>query len=332
MNRIRVGLIGVGRAGRVHATNLTRNVGGAELVAVASRDADAAGAFASDFGAEASSVADLINGDSVDAVLITTATELHAELTVRCAEAGKHVFSEKPIAMTAAQGREVAAAVRASGIVYQLGYMHRYDPDLMELRELVASRELGAPTILRSITRAPGRAPAWVTDPDGPGLIAEIASHDLDAVRWLAGAEFEAVMTQATDIRSPEHGAESYLITGRLDSGALFAVEMECGVGYGYDSRVEVGFASGVALAGTPAHPGVRVAGGERRASGRTYASWAERFAAGFDAQLRSFVTSVSDGRPASPSAEDGVRVLEAVEAAQRSHRSGAMEQVQRLG
>ena len=128
-----------------------------------------------------------------DAVVITSPTFTHADLVVAAAGAGKHVLCEKPLALTLEECDRIEAAVDEAGVVFEMGFMRHFDPPFMEADRLLREGKVGAPVIMRSLTRGPGLPPPWANDPlTSNGMLAEVNSHDFDTVRWLMGSEIPA--------------------------------------------------------------------------------------------------------------------------------------------
>ena len=154
---LRIGVIGVGRIGRMHAELLARRVPGAAVAAVYDAHGEAARDVAERLGVPAADSADeLLHAADVDAVAICSSTDTHADLLVAAAGAGKAVFCEKPMALTLADADRAIAATRAAGVVLQVGFNRRFAPDWAAARTLLEEGRLGTPRLLRSVTRDPG--------------------------------------------------------------------------------------------------------------------------------------------------------------------------------
>lgn len=330
MSRVRMGLIGAGRAGRYHGANIQDWVPEAELAGVTDSDDAAALAAALELGLApwVGGVRAMLQSDGVDAVCITTPTPSHAELVVAAARAGKHIFCEKPLAISLADGAAMLDAVEQAGVKFQIGFMRRFDLEFQAARAALASGELGRIMLIRSVGRGPALPPEWVCDPDASnGFLAEINSHDFDTVRWLGGTEIRRVFAQAAALKAVKlvdrypGFYDNAVVVGELAGGALFVVDGSCPVEYGYDARVEVLAACGVVHAGDTARSGPQVtsvAGAVRSA----YRGWQDRFQAAFVGELRHFAACVQDGISPDPGILDGWRVLQVIHAVRESLRT----------
>ena len=253
-SQVKVGLIGAGRIGRVHAENLARRVPNAHLVALADVVEDAARQLASD--CQIPSVYNdpraLLDDPQIDAVIICSSTDTHARLIEDSAAANKHVFCEKPIALDLAQIDHALAAVDPAGVKHQVGFKRRFDPSFKRLRELVATGALGQPHLLRITSRDPAPPPIAYVKASG-GIFLDMAIHDFDMARYLIGSEVDEVFAAGSVLINPEIGQvgdlDTAVTTLRFANGALGAIDNSRRAVYGYDQRVEVFGSGGMALA-----------------------------------------------------------------------------------
>lgn len=253
---VRLGLIGAGRIGTSHAAIAAHHVPGARLVAVADPVEIAATRLAGDLGADAVDAATLLARPDVDAVLVTAPARHHADLVVAAATAGKHVFCEKPMALSLPDADRAVAAAEQAGVVLQVGFNRRFAPGFAAARAAVDAGRVGTPQLLRSLTRDPGpftadpaRIPQWT-------IFFETLIHDFDTLCWLnPGARPVAVHAFADALVAPEAKAAGHLdtavVTIRFDNGAVATAEASFSALYGYDVRGEVFGSAGMVTAGT---------------------------------------------------------------------------------
>jgi scyllo-inositol 2-dehydrogenase (NAD+) len=328
MTRLRVGLVGAGRAGAVHAANLADYVARAEVAVVVDERREAAEELAGSFGAAA--FVDLEDAlGRVDAFVISTPTFTHRELAVRAAEAGKHIFCEKPMALTVAECDEMTAAADGAGVLLQIGFMRRFQPEFVEARRRIEAGDVGAPMVIKSLTRGPGLPPPWAWDIErSNGMLAEVNSHDFDCVRWLAGAEIERVYAEVTHLKGRERGVDvddfydSAVVSLRFDNGAVGTIDGTCPADYGYDARVEVVCSRGLLVVGDLR--GTAIVEVRDRDVGTVtplHRTWPDRFRDAYRAQVRAFVDSALAGEPPAVTGADGRAAVAAVRAANRSWR-----------
>ncbi|MBM4466708.1 MAG: oxidoreductase, partial [Chloroflexi bacterium] len=259
MNPVRVCLVGVGRAGMVHATNFKDNVPGASLSAIVDADLELAQARGKELGVDLvfSNIHRALEEAEIDAVCITTPTFTHAEIAIAAARAGVHIFCEKPMALTLQEADAMIEAADEAGVKLQIGFMRRFDPLFVTAKERIQGGEIGRPVVIRSLTRGPGLPPRWACDPrTSNGMLAEVNSHDFDTLRWLADSEFERIWAEANtlkcyDLKEEFPGFYDHAIVSlRLKNGTLGIIDGSCPVDYGYDARAEVLGSEGVILIG----------------------------------------------------------------------------------
>ncbi len=339
MERVRVCLVGAGRAGLVHGRNLVR-LSEAQLVAVVDEEGAARDRACAELGARGfRSLEEALERAAVDAVCVATPTFAHRDAVVLAADAGKHVFCEKPLALTLTQAQEMLQATRRAGVVLQVGFMRRFDPEFRAARECVASGELGRLVFVRSITRGPGLPPRWAWDPaKGIGLLAEVCSHDFDTLRWLSGSEFRSVFARVAVRKAREAAVEQpgfydvALVTAELEDGTLGSVEGACPVDYGYDARLEVLGTEGMLAVGSVGPGTYTQVTRDGRVVQHTFRSWRDRFQEAYRAEMWHFLQCVREGRTPEVTGLDGLRALEAALAAVESARSGQPQLVGRGG
>lgn len=225
--KARLVVVGLGRIGRLHASNLAGRVPGAELVGAVDAVERVARAVGDEHGVPWSTSLDGL-ATECDGVVIAAPTALHADLVERLAAAGRHVFCEKPLGFDLDAAGRALCAVEAAGVELQVGFQRRFDPDWLSLRELLTSGELGQLQLFRCShrnTREP-EATAQLGD-----LFVDVAIHDLDAARWLAG--------EVTELYAQER-LGSATIALRFESGALGLIDVSRRAGYGFDCSGEV--------------------------------------------------------------------------------------------
>ena len=190
-NKVRIGLLGAGRIGKLHGENLAHAVPNADLYAVADPFMnDATRAWAADMGIEKCyDDPEMIFGDpTIEAVFICSSTATHADFIMRAAQTGKHIFCEKPIDTKLAKIEEALAAVKKAGVKLQIGFVRRFDHNHKAVRDTVASGKLGKPNLIKVTSRDPDHQPMSYIKVSG-GIFMDMTIHDFDMVRYLAGSE-----------------------------------------------------------------------------------------------------------------------------------------------
>lgn len=320
---VRVGLIGAGAIGRLHARHLASRVPGAELVAVADVDLAAAQGCATEHGTSrvVQNYGELVADPAVDAVVIASPGYVHAEQIEAAAAAGKHIFTEKPLDCDLAKIDRALAAVARAGVTLQVGFNRRFDVNFRQARDAIVAGAIGRPYLLHIASRDPLLPPAH--DHDIPGwMFFDTTVHDFDMARHLIGDEVTEVRALAGAYVHDGGAVDTALITLRFAGGALATID-NSQAAYGYDQRLEVlGSEGGVSVGNDLGH---RVAlsdkSGVHDAGPRTF--FAERYAESYVAELAAFIDCVLDGGEPLVTGADGRAAVVLALAAQRSHLDG---------
>ena len=244
--KLGVGVIGLGRMGQIYARHLASEPR-AKVVCVSDVVADRADALAAEYDAErwTTDYRELLDDGRIQAVFVTSPTSTHREVVVAAAEAGKAVFCEKPIALSLEDTDLMIAAIERTGILFQAGFMRRFDRGYAAAREQIQSGAIGTPVTFKSIGRDPFCPDLEYARPSvSGGLILDMAIHDFDLGRWLMDAEVERVYTEGGTLAFPQLNdvgdIDNAVVNMRFESGALGNVEVSRNACYGYDIRTEV--------------------------------------------------------------------------------------------
>ncbi len=332
VNTVRFCLIGTGRAGLVHANNVAKRIPNASLVALcdASRETvDGVGdqfAIATRYTDYREAVADT----NVDAVIIVTPTFLHRDIACAAAEHGKHIFLEKPMAITVAECEAINAAVAKAKVRLQIGFMRRFDEGFLRAKAIIDAGELGRVMLVKSTGRGPGLPPPWIYAIEkSNGILAEVNSHDFDSVRWLVGSDIARVYAEAGNYKCLDAANEypdfydNAVVSLRFADGTIGTIDGTCPAHYGYDARVEVLCAKGVLFIGHTAQPGVTHVTVEGQVVGDAVKSWRNLFKDAYLAEMEDFIDCILQGRQPRVTGVDGLKAVEAVIAANRSIMTG---------
>jgi predicted dehydrogenase len=325
-------VIGTGRAGLVHARNLKSRIPGGDLVALCDADPKALETAGRELDVDTldTDYRQAVRRDDLDAVIIVTPAFLHRDVACQAAAAGKHVFLEKPMAVDVDQCREIIAAVDSAGVKLQIGFMRRFDARFLEAKKILDSGELGRVTVIKSTGRGPGLPPPWIYDVDSSnGILAEVNSHDFDAVRWLAGSDFARVYAEAANFKCLEvkdrhpRFYDNAVVNLRLESGALGSIDGACPAGYGYDARAEILCENGLLQIGATQEHGLTRVERDGRVTASAVKSWRNLFQDAYVAELEHFIDCVEQNTEPRATGHDGLKALQAVVAANRSIHEG---------
>ena len=316
---LRVGVIGAGIMGADHANTLRRSVRGAEVTAVA--DVDLARAEAAAEGATAYDDAfALIADPAVDAVVIASHDPVHAVQVVAAVRAAKAVLCEKPLAPTLAEGRQVLREIGATGeALLSLGFMRRFDPGYVQLRQAIDDGSIGAPVLVHNVSRGVSSAPNATSEFSITGS----AIHECDVVPWLLRSPVVEVswIAPRRSSQANEGLQDPQLIHLRTADGVLSTVETFLNARYGYVMRCEVVGENGTISLTEPAR--VVVEGELKRSTGYA-ADWRPRFADAYRLELQAWIDSVLAGAPTPlATGRDGVAASAVAEAVIASMHDG---------
>ena len=335
---IRFCLIGVGRAGLVHARNLRHRITSGNLVALCDPNRVAMDEAAAELGVSHcfTDYREACASDAFDAVIIVTPTHLHELIACEAAAQGKHVFLEKPMALTIDECCRINEAVRQAGVTLQIGFMRRFDEGFRRAHELLAWGEMGRVMVIKSTGRGPGLPPPWIYDiQKSNGILAEVNSHDFDSIRWLVGSDIAQVFAMAGNFKCLDAKEEwplfydNAVVNLRFEDGTLGVVDGTCPCGYGYDARVEILCEKGLIQIGSVAEAGVTQVHLNGAVETRAVRSWRTLFKDAYIAEMEHFIQSVTNGTPPMVNGDDGLKAVAAVVAANRSILDGAPVRVE---
>lgn len=318
---LRIGLLGCGRIGQVHARSISQ-IDGAIVGALADALPEAAKALATQTGATVLSSEDLIDGNDVDAVVIGTPTDTHYELIHAAARAGKAVFCEKPVDMSADRIRDCIKAIETAGVPFMTAFNRRFDPNFADVQTRIRNGEIGAVEIVTIQSRDPSPPPISYIKSSG-GLFRDMMIHDLDMARFLLGEEPVSVYAVGSALIDPEIGRAGDVDTAAVmlttASGKICQISNSRRASYGYDQRIEVHGAKGMLRAENILENTVEIASGSgfRKAPAKHF--FLERYEVAYRAEMQHFVQSVLDRTPLSPSIKDGLRAQILADAAANS-------------
>jgi myo-inositol 2-dehydrogenase/D-chiro-inositol 1-dehydrogenase len=307
---VRIGVVGVGRIGRMHAELLARQVPGAELAMVHDAFAATADAVGAELGVPAAASAEeLLGSPDVDAVAICASTDTHADLLVAAARAGKAAFCEKPISLDLAEVDRALAAVEDAGIAVQIGFNRRFDPAHQSVAQAVADGTIGDVHLVRISSRDPAPPPLEYVRGSG-GIFLDMTIHDFDMARYVTGSEVVEVYACGALRVDPSFAeaddVDTAVVTLTHANGCLTVIDNSREAVYGYDQRVEAFGALGMAASENPlAHTGiVRTVQGTSAPALPHF--FLDRYVPSYLREWDAFVAAVRDGATPAVTAADG--------------------------
>jgi scyllo-inositol 2-dehydrogenase (NAD+) len=329
MRKLGVGVLGVGEMGRRHAENIRRLVPGARLVAVADVAATRAKEVAARLEIEHSfgSFEDMLAHKDIDCVVIAAPDKFHAQAIRTAAAAQKHIFSEKPLALSLADARAALDAVAQAGVHLQVGFMRRYDPAYAAAMKRIEAGEIGEPVIFKSIGRDKDAPPisAYQSKLNGM-LLYNNTIHDFDLARWLMQDEVTEAHTYATVAIRPDVAQYGDIVASVVNlkyrRGAIGNIESFVQSTYGYDIRTEIVGSAGSILVGSIQQT-VAIFLTKNGGTQTLADHFLTRFTDAYVAEVRDFVDNMLNDRPPRVTGDDGLRALEIAVAAENSYREG---------
>ncbi|GAB5511445.1 MAG: inositol 2-dehydrogenase [Hyphomicrobiales bacterium] len=322
---LKIGLLGCGRIGQVHARSI-KALKNAKLVAVSDFFEEAAASLADEMGAEVRSTEAILVSDDIDAVIIGTPTDTHFDIIQGAAKAGKAVFCEKPVDMSADRIRDCIKAVEAAGVPFFTAFNRRFDPNFAAIQSRIAAGEIGDVEIVTILSRDPSPPPLSYVKSSG-GLFRDMMIHDFDMARFMLGEEPVQVFAVGSALVDPEVGTlgdvDTAAVTLTTATGKICQISNSRRATYGYDQRLEVHGSKGMLRAENKLENAVEVAteAGFRRAP--TLNFFLERYEAAYLAEMAGFVDAVLAKHAVSPSIHDGLRAQVIADAATHSWQSG---------
>ncbi|WP_394275110.1 Gfo/Idh/MocA family protein [Luteococcus sp.] len=310
---VRIGLIGAGGMGRAHVERITHELAGAEVVAIADINLEAAKAVAEPLGAKAyADGRELIADPDVDAILVATFGKVHEESLIPAIEAGKYILCEKPLSTTAESCERIMAAEQKAGKkLVTVGFMRRFDQGYREMKELLEAGDLGYATLVHNRHRNPSVPEGYVSRM----AIDDTAIHEIDTMRWLLGEEIVEARVDRPRFTSKrfEHLNDPIVVVMKTESGVLIDDEVNVNIQFGYSIECELVMEAGTARLGDQEKIHVRDGHGDRN---KICSSHIDRFHSAFNQEVQEWIRAVAKDEHTGADAWDGYAAAVVVDAA----------------
>lgn len=322
---LNIGILGCGRIGQVHGGSL-QHIDTARVAAVADAFEDAANALAARTGAQVMTTDQIIADPSIHAVVIGTPTNTHFDLIQASARAGKAIFCEKPVDMSAARIRELITIVEGAGVPFLTGFNRRFDPGFATLQARIAAGDIGDVELVTILSRDPSPPPVSYIKSSG-GLFRDMMIHDFDMARFLLGEEVVRVFATGSALVDPAIGEAGDVDTAvavlTTASGRICQISNSRRATYGYDQRAEVHGSLGLIKANNVPENNVEFASGAGFRSAPAQHFFLERYAAAYRAEMMHFIACLGAGIAPSPGIRDGLAAQMIADAAAQSLATG---------
>ena len=326
---IKLGIIGAGRIGQVHGKSIKNYVQNAEVMSIADPYMnDEIEEWASSMGISNiyKDYKKIINDPQIDAVLICSSTDTHAQISIEAAENGKDIFCEKPVDLDPVKIQKVLESVEKNEVKFQVGFNRRFDHNFRAIKDSVVSGKIGDPHIIKITSRDPAPAPIEYLKRSG-GIFLDMSVHDFDIVRYLSDSEVEEVYAVGEVMIKPEIGkfgdVDTAAITLKLESGAIALIDNSRKAVYGYDQRAEVFGSKGSARIENDTPSTVKVSTSERIESEKPPYFFLERYMDSFAEEIKSFVNTLENNEEVPVGGEAGLKSVLIGLAAKKSLETG---------
>ena len=317
----KVGLLGAGRIGQVHAAVVAAHEG-STLAAISDVYAPAAEELAAKYHAQVRSSDEIIADDAINAVLIATSTDTHSDLIEAATQAGKAVMCEKPVDLSLERARACLKAVSATGRPVMIGFNRRFDPNFAAIRDSLAAGQIGKAELLSVTSFDPAPPPVEYIKVSG-GMFRDMMIHDFDMTNFIMGETPVSISASGACLVDPEIGRagdiDTAVVTLSYADGKLAVIKNSRRAAYGYDQRLELLGADGLLQAQNMLENTVVKSTGQGVISAKPTYFFIERYMPAYKAEWAAFVAAVQEGNDMPVSLQDGVQALAMAEAAQRS-------------
>jgi myo-inositol 2-dehydrogenase/D-chiro-inositol 1-dehydrogenase len=323
MKTINVGVAGLGRIGKIHLKNLVRNFAEIKVLAVMDVFEESKG-IAEEFNVPVfvKTFDELLAVPGLDAVVICSPTDTHADYVVQAAKAGKQIFCEKPLDLSLSRVQEVLDIVKESGVKLMLGFNRRFDPEFRKIRQLVEAGTIGESQIVKITSRDPGPPPVSYVKVSG-GMFLDMTIHDFDMARFITGKEVKEVFAKATvkvDSAIGEAGdVDTAIITLTFEDDSMAVIDNCRKAVYGYDQRLEVFGSKGMAQAENNYPNNHKLYGANGVSSDLPLHFFLERYDASYNQEIREFVEALKTGGEMPVDGTDGLMSIAIGLAAKKS-------------
>jgi myo-inositol 2-dehydrogenase/D-chiro-inositol 1-dehydrogenase len=325
MKKLKLGVIGTGRIGKVHIGTLVQSVPQAEVVTIADINPESANEVAKAFGITSvfTNYLDIINHPDVEAVAICSPTDTHARYIVDAAKAGKHIFCEKPVDLSLEIIKGAIDAVEKAGVKLMVGFNRRFDPNFLKIKQLVTEGKIGEPHILKITSRDPAPPPAHYSATSG-GMFLDMTIHDFDMARYITGSEVTEVYAKTAVLVDPEIGKagdiDTAVITLSFGNGAIGVIDNSRKAVYGYDQRVEIFGSKGMVYADNNFPENHRYFASDGVHGSLPLNFFMDRYLEAYANEMKIFCDAVVNGRELPVSGTDGLMSVAIALAAKKSY------------
>jgi len=322
MKSLNVGIAGVGRIGKIHLENILSRFPNVHVKLVTDPSKEAEEYILGKNLNYSQDYSDILTIQAVDAVILCSPTNTHADYVIQAAKAGKHIFCEKPLDLSLDRVKEVLEVVEKSGVKLMLGFNRRFDPNFLKIRDLVNAGKIGEPQILKITSRDPGPPPISYIKVSG-GLFMDMAIHDFDMARYIMNKEVVEVYSRGAVMVDKAIGEagdiDTALTTLIFEDGTMANIDNSRKAVYGYDQRLEVFGSGGMAKVDNNFPDSHQLYGPDGIHGALPLHFFLERYTMSYINELEAFFNSIQNNEDVVVSGEDGLKSMKIALAAKKS-------------
>jgi myo-inositol 2-dehydrogenase/D-chiro-inositol 1-dehydrogenase len=322
MKSLNIGIAGVGRIGKIHLENILSRFPNVHVKLVTDPSKEAKEYIGGKSLNYSQDYGDILAIQAVDAVILCSPTNTHADYVIQAAKAGKHIFCEKPLDLSLDRVKEVLEVVEKSGVKLMLGFNRRFDPNFMKIRDLVKAGKIGEPQILKITSRDPGPPPISYIKVSG-GLFMDQAIHDFDMARYIMNQEVVEVYSRGAVMVDEAIGdagdIDTALTTLIFENGAMANIDNSRKAVYGYDQRLEVFGSGGMAKVDNNFPDNHQLYGPDGIHGALPLHFFLERYTTSYLNEMEAFFNSIQNNEDVVVSGEDGLKSMKIALAAKKS-------------
>ncbi|MDO5980761.1 inositol 2-dehydrogenase [Flavivirga spongiicola] len=320
---IKIGIIGIGRMGKIHLENLSRKIKGVEVLSVVNPgDEGQKFALNNDIKNVSNNINAIIENPEIDAVVISSPSSTHSEYAIKSAKAGKAIFCEKPIDMSLEKASETISVISELNVPIMIGFNQRFDKNFSKVKDEISKDTIGCLRNLHIISRDPQPPPISYIKNSG-GLFKDMTIHDFDMARFIMGCEVVEVFAYGDCLVNSAIGdagdIDSATVLLKFENGAMATIENSREAKYGYDQRLEVFGSKGVIKVENPLKSDLNILTESGTKSDRHLDFFMDRYEASYLEEMKCFVDTLKNNKSMPVSGEDGLKAMIIAEAANRS-------------
>lgn len=333
--KLKLGIIGAGRIGRMHAENIVSNFRYVEVKAVADIFADKIKAWAEELGIKNvyKDYKNILEDKEIDAVLIFSSTDTHAQIIIEAANSGKDIFCEKPIDFNLDRIKQALDAVEKANVKFQIGFNRRFDHNFKRVYDLIQEGKIGDVHIVKITSRDPEPPPIEYVKSSG-GLFFDMMIHDFDMARFLTGSDVTEVFASAAVLIDPAIGeagdVDTAIVSLKFENGALGVIDNSRKAVYGYDQRVEVFGSKGCITVSNDTPSSAVLSSAEGVISDKPKYFFPERYKDAYIEEMKAFFDCIINDKKPIVTGRDGLEPVLIGMAANRSLVEGRPIKIER--